>query len=262
MRGQRPEQIAHPPDALRVQPVGRLVENQHLRIPQQRRRHAEALPHAQRVSPECAAADRGEPDKLQDLVRPRQRDARGLADDAQMITSGTAFVARACLKDAADPADRLIQVGVAGAADSGRSRSRLDQAEEHAQCRRLPGAVGTEETGDPARLHDERQVVHGLDAAVLLCQPGNDDPSIGELPCGDQRSAEGPIRQLGRGAINPGGRRCAALARYQPYQAAEHKGGEEDKHHTSPAAAVLAASRDRRRCGSGEGSQGAGRLSR
>ena len=243
MRGQRPEQVAHPPDAFRVQPVGRLVENQHLRVPEQRRRQAETLPHAQRVCPECPAAGHREPDKLQDLIRPRQGDARGLADDAQMITSGTPLVGRAGLQDGADPADRLIQAGVAGAADGGCPRRRLDQVQEHAQCRRLPGAVGTEETGDPARFHHERHVVHGLDAAVLPCQPGNDDPPVGELACRDRLSPEGPLRQPGRGAINPGGCRCAAIARYQPGQAAEHKGAEQDDHLTSPATAGLEASR-------------------
>jgi hypothetical protein len=161
-----------------------------------------------------------------------------------MITSGAAFMGCTCLKDAADAADRLIHIGVASAADGGGSCRRLNEIDKHAQCRRLPGAVGAEKTGDPARFHDERQVVHGFDAPVLLCQPGNDDPSLRELPRGDRFPPERPIRQPGRGAINPDARRyAAAIARYQPGQATEHKGGEQDNHHTSPATAAPAASR-------------------
>ena len=43
------KQATHPADAGRVEAVGRLVEDQHLRLADQRGRDAEPLPHAQRV---------------------------------------------------------------------------------------------------------------------------------------------------------------------------------------------------------------------
>jgi hypothetical protein len=59
--GQGPEQVAHPPDALRVQPVGGLVEDQHLRVPEQRRRDAQTLAHAEGVAPERPVRGGAEP---------------------------------------------------------------------------------------------------------------------------------------------------------------------------------------------------------
>ena len=52
------EQAAHPADALRVQPVGRLVEHQHRRVGQQRAGDAQPLPHAQRVAADPPSAPR------------------------------------------------------------------------------------------------------------------------------------------------------------------------------------------------------------
>src|SRR2546421_554549 len=62
------EEVAHPADALRVQAVGRLVEDEHLRVAEQRGRDPEALAHPQRVSLELALRGRGEADDLQYLV--------------------------------------------------------------------------------------------------------------------------------------------------------------------------------------------------
>ena len=49
LRGQRPQEAAHPHDALRVHAVERLVEHQHRRVAEQRGGDAEPLPHAERV---------------------------------------------------------------------------------------------------------------------------------------------------------------------------------------------------------------------
>ena len=66
--GERLEQVAHPADALRVEPVGRLVEDQHPRVADQRGGDPEPLLHAQRVTLELALGRRLEPDQLQHLV--------------------------------------------------------------------------------------------------------------------------------------------------------------------------------------------------
>ena len=41
----RAEQVTEPPDALRIEPVGRLVEDEHLRVAEQCRRETQALAH-------------------------------------------------------------------------------------------------------------------------------------------------------------------------------------------------------------------------
>jgi len=58
-----------------------------------------------------------------------------------VIAPGAVLVRRARLEDRADAPDRLIQVGIADTSDGGRSRGRLDQIEQHPQCRRLPRTV-------------------------------------------------------------------------------------------------------------------------
>ena len=49
-RRERAQEVAQPAHALRVEPVGRLVEDEQLRLAEQRRREAEPLPHAERVA--------------------------------------------------------------------------------------------------------------------------------------------------------------------------------------------------------------------
>ena len=69
--GEVAEQSAHPPDAGRVEPVGRLVEDQHLRVADQRRREAEPLPHAQGVVAHAPRRlRRGQADEVEHLVDP------------------------------------------------------------------------------------------------------------------------------------------------------------------------------------------------
>jgi len=210
----------------------------------QRRRDAETLAHAEGVAPERPAGGRAEPDKLQHLIRPRQRDARGLADDAQVIAPGPVPMRRARLKDRADAADRLIQVGIADAADGGRSRGRLDQIEQHPQRRRLPRTVRAEEPGHPARFHRERQVIDGPDAAVFLAQPADLDPSLGQQRGRDPRSAERPVRKPRPGAVRARAvrARTVAIKPHQPHQAAHHDDRDHDNHLTPPAATAFAAS--------------------
>ena len=63
-----PQQRAHLADAAGVEAVGGLVEEQQLRLAQQRRGDAEPLPHPQRVRPHRAAVDAAEPDAHQRLL--------------------------------------------------------------------------------------------------------------------------------------------------------------------------------------------------
>ena len=49
-RGERAQEVAQPADALRVEAVGGLVEHEHPRVAEQRRRQAEPLAHAERVA--------------------------------------------------------------------------------------------------------------------------------------------------------------------------------------------------------------------
>ena len=69
-RVQLDEQVPDLPDAVRVEPVRRLVEHQQPGPVEQRARQPEALAHAERVGAHRAPVDRAEPDALEDLLDP------------------------------------------------------------------------------------------------------------------------------------------------------------------------------------------------
>ena len=77
-----------------------------------------------------------------------------------------------------DMSRRFGEVGVSETGNGRRPRVRPDEAQHHAQRRRLAGAVRAEEAGHPARLDGERQIVHRGQPFVLLGQPGDDDPTV------------------------------------------------------------------------------------
>ncbi len=71
LRGQRAKELAEPADPLRVEPVRRLVENEHLRVAEQRAGEAQALAHAERVAAGAPSGRFLEIDELQHLLDSR-----------------------------------------------------------------------------------------------------------------------------------------------------------------------------------------------
>ena len=70
------EQVPHPADAGRVEPVGRLVEDQHRRVADQGGGDAEALAHPERVvAHPPVGLGLGEADQVEHLVDPAGRDS-------------------------------------------------------------------------------------------------------------------------------------------------------------------------------------------
>ena len=66
------QEVAQPADALRVEAVGGLVEDQHARVAEQRRGEPEALAHAERVLARPAVGGVVELDEPQHLVDARR----------------------------------------------------------------------------------------------------------------------------------------------------------------------------------------------
>ena len=62
-----PQQVTHPADALGVETVDRLVEEQHAGIAQQGRGDTEALAHTKRELSRPSASDRAQSDLVDDL---------------------------------------------------------------------------------------------------------------------------------------------------------------------------------------------------
>ena len=105
--GEVDESRAHVGHAGRVQPVGRLVEDQQVRVAEQRRGHAEALLHAERVRPEpvAAAIGRGRPAPAPRSTAP-VRHAAVAGQHAQVVPPGQVRVEARSLDQRADPGDR------------------------------------------------------------------------------------------------------------------------------------------------------------
>ena len=142
----------------RVEAVGRLVEDQHLGIAQQRGGDGQPLAHAHRVALDAPVAGVGDPDQLQHLLDARRaggrRPRRGCAGGCARCGRGGSSRPRA--------PRRRARSGARGRRSCGRRRCRarvgVDQAEQHPDRRALAGAVGTEEAGDPPGLDLEREV--------------------------------------------------------------------------------------------------------
>ena len=170
------EQPAHPADALRVQPVGRLVEHQHRRVGQQRAGDAQPLPHAERVAadPPSARRRRARPAPAPRPPatpgrRSRRRAAAGASGPVRPGVHGAGVQQRA--HDRA----RVGQRRVGPAVHQRRTGGRRHQAGDHPHRRRLAGAVRAEEAGHRAGLQGERHVVDDGPPAVLLGQSADRD---------------------------------------------------------------------------------------
>ena len=164
------EEVADPEDPLGVEPVGRLVEDHHRRVAEQRRGDPEPLPHAQREAADPLAGHVVEAHERDHLVDARARDAVRLGHRAEVVEGAAAGVDGARLEHRADLVQRRLELVVAAPVGANRAGGRRIEPHDHAHGRRLAGAVGAEEAGDDARLHGEREVVDGQLLPVALAQ--------------------------------------------------------------------------------------------
>ena len=140
--GEVAQQRAHPAHALGVEPVGRLVEDQHLRVADQRVRDPQPLAHAERVLPAPACARRRRRGRRARAARPRARPARRAA--ARSARAPRARAGPGCCAAASSstptrrPGYRQRRVGPPSTAAEPRVRAR--EPDEHPQrgrsCRR------------------------------------------------------------------------------------------------------------------------------
>ncbi len=167
-RGLLAHHAAHPGDARRVEAVGRLVEDQHLGVAEQRRRDRQPLAHAHRVALHTAVGGRLQSDRLEHLVDALRRMAPGRREHAQVIARRAAGVKRGVLEHGADGRARMLEILVALAVEARRPGRRVDQPEQRPQRRALAGAVGSEKPGDATGLDIEAEVLDRLDVAEAL----------------------------------------------------------------------------------------------
>ena len=215
------QQLADVADALRVQPVGRLVEHEQRGAPHQRRGQSEPLPHAQRVGLRRApvAPGRAPPARAPRRCGARRRLApeaagAGRVEEREVGRAGQVRVGARSLDERADarqhrrgrPRHRLAeQLDLAGGGQH--------QPEQHPHRRGLARAVGAEEAVDVALAHVEVDAVDGAHLAVGLGQPAGCGSS-GRSPRSPARRRDAVCQVLRRreqvaGVTVPASRKCA-----------------------------------------------------
>jgi len=164
------EQVADPQDALGVQAVHRLVEDQRAGVAEQRGGDAESLAHAEREPARSLAGHLRQPDDPQHVVDARGGDAVGLREGEQRAAGRAAGVGHPGVEVRAHLLQRRGRIAVGAAADRGASGVRPVEPHDHAHGGRLARAVRPEEARDGAGPHREAEVVDGALVAIDLGQ--------------------------------------------------------------------------------------------
>ena len=169
--GHAAQEVAQPADALRVEAVGGLVEDQHARVAEQRRRQPEPLAHAERVLAGAPAGGALELDEPEHLVHARPREPGHRRQRAQVVAALAAGMRARDLQVGADHPRRLVELDVRLPEDRRVARAGPRERQDHPQRRRLARAVGPEEPGHRALADRERQVVDRGHGSVALRKP-------------------------------------------------------------------------------------------
>ena len=154
----------------RVQAGGRLVEEQHLGLVDQRHREVQAPAHAARVGADAALGGLLRPDALDQLGRARRAPTRGAMPCSvacSSISSRPVISRSSAASCSATPMRRRTSPGwvaTSKPATVALPAGGAQQRDEHAHRRRLARAVGPEEAVDLARRDLEVDAVDGLAA--------------------------------------------------------------------------------------------------
>ena len=167
------DDAAHQQPAQRIEPGGRLVQEDELRIVQQRLRQPHALEHALAVAAQRAIGGVQQVDARQQPIDAGvQRDAAQPIEppvEPQQLGRGERVVKAEMLGKKADArADRAI--AERRAQHVPRAGRRRDQRQQHLDRRGLAGAVRPEKAEDLAGAHLQRQIGHREGVAELLAQ--------------------------------------------------------------------------------------------
>ena len=166
--GEGHEHVADPAHALGIESVGRLVEDQRVRIAEQDTGEPETLAHAERVAAHLALGDGSHPDGFEHGVDPGDVDAVARGHPAKVVAPGSGGVHVAGVEERSDLVHRSIELAVLLAVEAGRAALETVEPEHAAHRRALARAVGTEEPGHPTGMDVEAEVVDGDGAAEAL----------------------------------------------------------------------------------------------
>ena len=175
------EQVADLVDALRVQAVGRLVQDEQPGGAQQRGGQPEPLAHAQRVPLDGAIVDTGQPGPLQSGGDPAAAGAAaaglpGRVDEGEVGAPGQVAIRGRAFHQRADGGQHLGHpLRHRLAQDGDLAARRVDQPEQHPDDGRLAGAVRPQEAVPVAFPHVQIEPVHDEQVAVALGECPRDD---------------------------------------------------------------------------------------
>ena len=155
-------------DPLGIEPVHRLVEQQRVRIAEERRGDAEALAHAEGELARALARDVVQADEVDQLVDALAADAVRLREREQVVVGRPAGVHRPRLEQRAHLVERRAVVAIVLAVHGHVAAGGRVEPEDEPHRRRLARAIRPEEAGDDAGLDAEGQAVHSPLLAVVL----------------------------------------------------------------------------------------------
>ena len=206
--------------------AGRLVEEQDLRLVQQRRRHGQALLVAARQLPAREVNERLQLELGQrpfDAFVPlRPAQAIGAREKIQVLADRELRVEREFLRHVADVLARRCACGAqVEPGDAQGARRGRKQPAQHAEGRGLAGAVRAEKTEDLAAPDPETDVVDGGEGAEPAHEVAHLDFDLGACFMGNIACAAGRQDLAG-----PLAARCAAQEHHEPVLEMRRRRGE------------------------------------
>ena len=164
--GRRGDDLVQHLATVRVEPGVRLVEQEELRVPHQRRAEREPAALAGRELAVGQVGHRGEVEPFDDRVRVGAGAAGRLGDEAQVLAHGQVVVAEGLVADERQVAARGAPVHVEiGAEHLALARVQRDEPRDQAEQRGLAGAVRAGEEHDLARVDVQVDTGQGREAS-------------------------------------------------------------------------------------------------
>ena len=222
------DEVSHLDDLHRVEAAGRLVEDQELRLMDDRLRHADPLAEAVRQGPDRILGDLAEVGDLDDVGHPpldlRARHAAQLAREGEVVGDRHVHVERRVLGQKPDPLADLVRLGDGvDPPDLDRAGARPEIAGEDAQGRRLARSVEPEEPDGLAVVDLERDRTERSFTAVEL----------GEIRCSNHSTSRSAMGAESLGFGKTCGGSCQAAAAPQTSDSIEDLPGPNEMFRTA-----------------------------
>jgi hypothetical protein len=205
--GEAPNQIARLDDLLGVEAGGRLVENQHVRVVNQRLRQPDALPVPLGEPPAVPVRHVGDPRALHHgrdaLLALARRDTLDLGHEVQVLAHAHVGIERRRFREVAGPplgVEGMIEHVEAGHHRASLGRRHVTGQDPHG--RRFSGAVGPQKAENLPFFDAKADVVHRSEPAVSLRDVLNLDHTVAPF-IGTSARASSPRLEAAAAPLRP-----------------------------------------------------------